>query len=71
MKSWRESTTLKFVWPAAVILLIKFFFAGLTISGLSFPPMSAQDFGIAFAAIMAIWLGREWRKDHYKDKGDV
>lgn len=56
----RESHTLLFVGLASVVLIIKFAFAGMTPFGLSVPPMTAGEFGISFAAVMAVWLGREW-----------
>lgn len=56
----RESHTLLFVALAIVVLVYKFAVSGLTIFGLSFPAMSAGEFGLAFAGIMAAWLSREW-----------
>jgi cytosine/uracil/thiamine/allantoin permease len=58
----RESHTLLFVALAALVLIYKFTLAGLTLWGLTFPAMSASEFGIAFAAILAVWLGREWKE---------
>lgn len=57
----RESHTLLFVAAAAGVLIYKFGMAGLTVFGLTFPAMSASEFGISFAGIMAVWLGREWQ----------
>lgn len=57
----RESHTLLFVALAALTLTCKFAAAGLSVWGLGpFPPMSATEFGLAFAGVMAVWLGREW-----------
>ena len=56
----RESHTLLFVALAALVLIYKFAVAGLVIWGLTFPAMSAGEFGLAFAAVLAVWLGREW-----------
>jgi hypothetical protein len=56
----RESHTLLFVALAVLVLIYKFFVAGLTLFELTFPPMTAGEFGLAFGAIMAVWLGREW-----------
>lgn len=60
----RESHTLLFVALAAVALIIKFVLAGSVIDkwGLvvNVPAMSAGEFGLAFGAVMAVWLGREW-----------
>ena len=58
----RESHTLLFVALAALVLIYKFALAGLTLYGLTVPAMSASEFGIAFAAILAVWLGREWKE---------
>lgn len=57
----RESTTLSLVVPAWFVLLVKFLLAGikLPVVGLV-PPMSATEFGLAVAGVLAIWLGREW-----------
>ncbi len=56
----RESHTLLFVALAALVLIGKFALAGLTVLGVAQPAMSAGEFGLAFAGIMAVWLGREW-----------
>lgn len=56
----RESHTLLFVALAALVLTYKFAVAGLTIYGLTFPAMTAGEFGAAFVLILAAWLGREW-----------
>ena len=57
----RESHTLMFVSVAIVSVIVKFIFAGLTLPGLGLlPQMEVSEFGMAFAAIMAVWLGREW-----------
>jgi len=56
----RESHTLLFVALAALVLIYKFGVAGTSLFGIAWPPMAAGEFGIAFAAILAVWLGREW-----------
>lgn len=57
----RESHTLLFVASAAAVLVVKFSLAGLSVFGVGpFPAMTAGEFGISFAGIMAVWLGREW-----------
>jgi hypothetical protein len=70
-EAFRESTTLKLVVPAWAILLLKFMFAGVDFKygefAIEFAPMGAVAFGTALAAILAIWLGREWRKAHYAE----
>ena len=65
-KAFRESTTLKMVLPAWLILLFKFLSGGLDFGFGSFPVLTAVEFASAFAAVMAVWLGREWRKAHYE-----
>lgn len=58
----RESHTLLFVASALAVLLPKFALAGLTLHGVSVPPMSGGEFAAAFVAILAAWLGREWQE---------
>jgi len=68
-KAFRESTTLKLILPAWAILIIKFGLSGVDFKfgelAITFVPMGAVAFGTALAAILSIWLGREWRKAHY------
>jgi hypothetical protein len=57
----RESITLSLVVPAWLALLVKFLVAGLTLPVVGVvPAMSATEFGMAMAGVLAIWLGREW-----------
>lgn len=56
----RESHTLMFVAIAALVLIYKFAVGGTHILGINWPAMGAGEFGLAFAGIMAVWLGREW-----------
>lgn len=57
----RESATLTFVAFSWLAVWVKYILAGLTIPHLgTVPPMTATEFGLAVAGIMAIWLGREW-----------
>lgn len=56
----KESITLFLVAILLAILAFKFLIAGFTFGQFSTEPIGADDFGIAAAAIMAIWLGREW-----------
>lgn len=57
----RESMTLSLVVPAWFALLVKFLAAGLTLPIFgTVPAMSATEFGLAIAGVLAIWLGREW-----------
>ena len=62
----RESHTLLFVALAALVLIYKFAVAGLQLWGVTFPAMSATEFGLAFGAILAVWLARDWTE---KTKG--
>jgi len=66
----RESHTLLFVALAALVLIYKFAVAGTAILGINWPAMSASEFGLAFAGVLAVWLGREWRVD-VKGKKDA
>lgn len=57
----RESTTLAFVSATWLAIWIKYLFAGATLPLFgSVPPMSATEFSLATAGVLAIWLGREW-----------
>ena len=56
----RASHTLMFVVVALLVLIVKFAVSGLILFGYHAQEIAAQDFGIAFAAILAPWLGREW-----------
>lgn len=59
----RESITLTFCTVAVLILIGKFALAGLTIGTFGvMPAMSAGEFGLAFAAVLAPWMHREWRE---------
>lgn len=58
-----ESITLLFVALSWVVVWIKFILAGATLPVLDWkvPPMTATEFGVSISAIMAVWLGREWK----------
>jgi hypothetical protein len=56
----RESHTLLFVALAALVLIGKFAVASTQLLGITWPAMGAGEFGLAFAGVMAVWLGREW-----------
>lgn len=60
----RESRTLAFVGISWLALLVRFSCGGLRVSWgpFSFEVASTPmvDFGAAVAAVLAIWLGREW-----------
>ena len=59
----RESRTLKFVTISYIIMTSKFLVAGISLPyvGLQ-PPMSVTEYGAAAAAILSVWLGREYIK---------
>ena len=57
----KQSKTLFFVAISWAVLVLKFFFAGLTLPVIgAVPGMSASEFGTAVAFVLGIWLGREW-----------
>jgi len=61
----RESVTLGFVSIASGIITIKFVLSGLdlTFMGLGkVDPISITEYAASFAAVLAVWLGREWVK---------
>jgi len=58
----RESTTLQMLLPALALVGWKY---------ATSDTMSATEFAQAFGILMAVWLGREWRSAHYKDKADA
>lgn len=66
----KESKTLMFVSVTWAVMVFKFAIAGLEFKGITAPEMDIQSFGIAVAAVLAIWLGREWTEKNAKsDKG--
>ena len=67
-----ESTTLFFVRVTWAVMVIKFLLAGITLPWLGeMPAMDVQNFGIAVAPIIAVWVGREWKaKDLEQVKAD-
>lgn len=71
IKKTRESSTMQLVFPAVIVLMLKFSFAGVEFQGfgidLKLPEMGAEAFGIAFGLIMAVWLQREWRSAKFKE----
>jgi hypothetical protein len=61
----RESVTLGFVSIAFFIITIKFVFSGLDLSGIGLGKVNAisiSEYATSFAAVLAVWLGREWVK---------
>ena len=60
---FRESSTFK---------LVLFSYAALNYQWLSGAvEASLTDYATATAAILMIWLGREWKETHYKGKSDA
>ena len=61
MGKFAESSTFKLVLASLLILNYQWLFGGVE--------ASLTEYGAATAAILSIWLGREWRSSHYpKDK---
>ena len=59
----RESRTFVIVSLSWLAVWAKFIGAGLKVPVIgTIPPMTASEFGAAVAAIMAVWIGREWVK---------
>lgn len=57
----QQSRTLFFVTVSWLVLILKYAVAGVTLGPLgTMLPMTALEFGGAFALILAPWLGREW-----------
>lgn len=52
----RESTTLGFVAIAFLVVTVKFALGGFW----ELPEVSVVDYSLAFAAIMAVWVGKNW-----------
>ena len=56
-----ESRTYRVVMLSWSAVWVKFLLAGVTIPGVgTVATMTATEFGAATAAIMAVWLGREF-----------
>lgn len=57
----KKSTTLFFVSVSWAAVLFKFIVAGMTLPVIGQQAaMTASEFGMAIAGILAIWLGREY-----------
>ena len=73
----RESRTLTFVSIAFFLLSIRFFFSGMQLDfgwwHWEFSTAGLVDYGAAIAAVLSIWLGREWIQERAsrKEKYDV
>ena len=65
----KQSKTLLFVTAGFIVVMVKYIFSGLTLPWLGeVPIMSTSEFAIGFAAVMAVWQGREWRQTHYSSQ---
>lgn len=64
--SWRESRTFRFVSISWAVVTARFMVGGIgaDFGGFSFqfPVMGAGEYGAAIAAILAVWLGREFKE---------
>jgi len=62
----RESRTLAFVTIAFLLITARtvmvWFFPAEPMPGVVAASISLTEYGTAFAALMAVWLGREWVK---------
>jgi hypothetical protein len=56
---FKESSTFKLVVASWAILNYQWLFGGVA--------MTAIEYGAATAAILGIWLGREWKEKHYSN----
>ena len=64
----KRSKTLFFVAVSWFVIVARYALGGLDTFIGTVPVTSATDFGIAIAAVLSIWLGREWKETHYADK---
>ena len=63
----RESKTLFFVTVSWAVVVVRYALGGLETPLGTMPETTASDFGLAVAAILAIWLGREWREAKFNE----
>lgn len=54
----KRSKTLFFVSIPWLVLVVKFLVGGLW----GMPVIEAEDFGLAVAAVLVPWVGREWKE---------
>ena len=59
LKAARESTTLKLVIAALVVMNYQWVFGGVA--------ATLTEYGIATGIILAIWLGREAKQAYFKE----
>ncbi len=58
----KKSKTLAFVVVSWLVVVVKFLLAGVTVPVFGeLPPMTGGEFAAAVAAVLGIWLGREWK----------
>ena len=71
----RESRTLAFVGLTWLLMTLRFALGGLsfTVAGLTLQIAQTAmiDYGAAVAAVLAIWVGREWVDTKRQDVKDV
>ncbi|MEJ1353115.1 MAG: hypothetical protein RPU13_07625 [Candidatus Sedimenticola sp. (ex Thyasira tokunagai)] len=68
----KKSKTLTFVTIGFAVVVLKFLFAGLELGDMGeVPPMSGIEFAAAAAAVLAIWLGREYTEKNGGGNGIV
>jgi hypothetical protein len=63
--SQRESVTLGFVTVAFTVITGKFILSGLDLSSYGLGKVtyvSLTEYAASFAAVLMVWLGREWIK---------
>ena len=60
---FRESSTFKLVVLSYLVINYQWLFGGVT--------ATLTEYATAVAAILAVWLGREWKETHYKGKPNV
>ena len=65
--AFRESTTFKLVFSSWLVVFAKFLGASMSTPWGSIPPMSVGEFSTAVAALLVVWVGREWRAAHYAE----
>jgi len=63
IKKIRESSTFVLVSISWMILSYQWLFGDIE--------ASLTEYATACATVFAIWLGREWRSDHYKKKSET
>lgn len=66
-----RSKTLPFVVVAFIAVTARFLAGGLTLGQFGeVPAMDGWSYGAAIGAILAIWLGREWKQKNLESRHD-